>query len=259
MLAYSTRGMLFFGIPPYWFWAGLGFLLSIACYMILLYLNHYKVRDHIPMLGVGIVGLVIGAKLFGCITKVLVLIQTNTPITVEAISTAGIVFYGGLLGLLIFLLLAYHIRYGTIPWKVIDLLAICIPLFHAFARLGCFFGGCCYGLLSNSPFAILYETNQLDMAYRIPVQLYEVLGLLGILLLLICLHRNPKNQTHLLKKYFVAYAILRYFLEYLRGDSERWVWNNLSFSQIISILILGSILVYEYIRRKEHWKTYLED
>lgn len=243
-MEYSARGVLIFGIPPYWFWAGLGLLVSISCYMVLLFRNNYKVADHIPMLGFGAIGLIIGAKFLGCITKILTLHQAGAPITIEAISTSGIVFYGGLLGFVSFLIMSYRIKRRTIPWDVFDLLAICMPLFHSFARLGCFFGGCCYGRLSTSPLAVLYETNQLDAAYRIPIQVYEAFGEMLIFLVLVYLQKNKRFQSRLLKIYFIAYAILRFFLEFYRGDCERGVWGFISLSQIISILILITIGIY---------------
>lgn len=250
-MEYSARGVLIFGIPPYWFWAGLGFLISIIFYMVLLFRNNHKVQNHIPMLGFGAIGLVFGAKLLGCITKLLTLHQEGNPITIEAISTSGIVFYGGVLGLVSFLIMSYKIKYRTIPWDVLDLLAMCIPLFHSFARLGCFFGGCCYGRLSDSPLAIIYETNQLDAAYRLPVQIFEACGVLVIFLVLVYLRQDKRFQSHLLKTYFIAYAILRFFIEFCRGDSERGVWGFISLSQIISILILCTILVYSIFRGAE--------
>ena len=248
MVEYSARGASIFGIPPYWFCAGLGFLISIICYMVLLYRNNYKVQDHVPMLGIGAIGLIIGAKLLGGITKILTLHQSGMPITIEAISTSGIVFYGGVLGLVLFLIMSYRIKCRTIPWDVLDLLALCIPLFHSFARLGCFFGGCCYGRLSNSPFAIIYETNQLDAAYRLPVQLYEACGVFVIFLVLAYLQKEKCFQLHLLKIYFIAYAVLRFFLEFCRGDSERGVCSIISISQIISVLILSVIFIYSIVR-----------
>ena len=32
------------------------------------------------------------------------------------------------------------------PADYFDMLAVGIPLFHAFARIGCFLGGCCFGI-----------------------------------------------------------------------------------------------------------------
>ena len=209
------------------------------------------------MLGIGAIGLIVGAKLFGCITKVLTLYQAGAPITIEAIATSGIVFYGGVLGLVLFLTLAYLIKCKAVPWDVFDLLAICIPLFHSLARLGCFFGGCCYGRLSHSCFAILYETNQIDAAFRLPVQLFEALGVFLIFLVLSYLRKKERFKSHLLKFYFVEYSILRFFLEFLRGDNERGVWGGISLSQIISIMILGTIGIYSLFRRVEkHGKNY---
>lgn len=252
---YSARNAMILGIPPYWFWAGIGFSISTVFYMVLLYKNQYKVSDHIPLLGFGAIGLIVGAKLFGCITKVIILLQDNQPITIESLTTSGIVFYGGLLGFVLFVMTAYKVRQKKIPWEVMDLLSICIPLFHFFARLGCFFGGCCYGLELKCPISILYETNKLEATYRIPVQLFEAVIVFFIFLLLYYLHRSKRYKCRLMKLYFVLYSTARFLLEFLRGDLERGVLYGVSFSQIISVVILISILAISiFMRRYAKWK-----
>ncbi|MDY4870296.1 MAG: prolipoprotein diacylglyceryl transferase, partial [Faecalicoccus sp.] len=86
---------------------------------------------------------------------------------------SGFVFYGGLLGAIIgsvFYCREFHKDF----YRQTNCLVPMIPLFHAFARIGCFFSGCCYGVESDilgiptfSIYANPVETN------RIPVQLIE--------------------------------------------------------------------------------------
>ena len=57
----------------------------------------------------------------------------------------GAVFYGGLIGGAISGLLYLKVAKQSIPLYT-DLMAPLIPLFHSFARVGCFLGGCCYGI-----------------------------------------------------------------------------------------------------------------
>lgn len=49
---------------------------------------------------------------------------------------------------------------------MMDVLAVCISLFHSIARIGCFFGGCCFGIESHSHIAINYTTTGEYMDWR---------------------------------------------------------------------------------------------
>ncbi|HKU37064.1 MAG TPA: prolipoprotein diacylglyceryl transferase family protein, partial [Polyangiales bacterium] len=67
----------------------------------------------------------------------------------------GAVFYGGAIGGgLGFAVLA---RLHGLPLPAaLDALLPALPLGHALGRLGCLFGGCCYGAAWNGPWAIVY-------------------------------------------------------------------------------------------------------
>ena len=55
-----------------------------------------------------------------------------------------------------------------------DISAMALPLFHTFGRIGCFFGGCCYGIPWEH--GILYHSPEIpadQIVRRFPVQLLE--------------------------------------------------------------------------------------
>ena len=84
----------------------------------------------------------------------------------------GSVFYGGLLGGLI----AGHIVSKNKYRKFFDISIASIPLFHFFGRIGCFLGGCCYGIENNIGF--IYTKNPIIEANgvkRFPVQILEAI------------------------------------------------------------------------------------
>ena len=66
------------------------------------------------------------------------------PMAVIRIDQGGLMFYGGLI-----LALTYFFAWCLVRRERIlplaDMLAVVIPLGHAFGRVGCFFYGCCYG------------------------------------------------------------------------------------------------------------------
>ena len=140
----------------------------------------------------------------------------------------------------------------------IDVLAMCIPLFHAIARIGCFLAGCCYGIESDI-FSISYtilENGIIDTANRIPVQLIESIFNIGVFIYLLSLLRmeNWKNKN-LLFRYIILYSCGRFLLEFIRGDTVRGLIHGVSFSQMISILIWLAILtitIKNKVRTKEN-------
>lgn len=160
----------------------------------------------------------------------------------------GAVFYGGLLG-------AIAVGLITIKMRKLDIviysdnLSPVIPLFHAIARIGCFLGGCCYGI--ESPFGFAAHGNtlvpQVNDVSRFPVQLLE--SLLNLILafvlwrLLIYSEKSGKLRGQLLYIYLMSYAVIRFFDEFLRGDEIRGFVLGLSTSQAISILIFVSVVV----------------
>ena len=83
-----------------------------------------------------------------------VMLQTFRILFTEGVSQAfwngliqtfgGSVFYGGLFGAMVTGGLYYKKK--GFPPVFVDLTAMVAPLFHTFGRIGCFLGGCCYGI-----------------------------------------------------------------------------------------------------------------
>lgn len=170
----------------------------------------------------------------------------------------GSVFYGGLFGAI--LAASITIRAKKLNYTVYsDLLAPVIPLFHCFARIGCFLGGCCYGIESSFGFTVTGNTlvPSLNDVCRFPVQLLEAalnLGLFGVLYLLYRRSLTCKPlRGRLLLIYLLSYSVIRFLDEFLRGDEIRGFLFGFSTSQFISILLFfvsGSILVGLCLREK---------
>ena len=162
----------------------------------------------------------------------------------------GSIFYGGLLGGL----LTGHIliKKNSNNKKFVDIVAVNIPLFHFFGRIGCFLGGCCFGIPSKIGF--IYTNNPIVEANgitRFPVQLLEAVFNFLLFLLLNHFFKIEKYKNKLIYVYLLVYATGRFFIEFLRGDAYRGIWLFLSTSQIISILILLIVLSKNYIIHKK--------
>jgi len=144
----------------------------------------------------------------------------------------GMVFYGGLLGSILFGY--FYVKIMRLPfWEYADLFAPGMALCHAIGRIGCFLAGCCYGFDCDFSFAGLHFTH-------FPIQLVESFFLFGLFAYL-CLSK-PKNIGGIMKRYLFLYAVFRFFAEFFRGDEIRGKIIFVSISQWISVIIVLVIL-----------------
>ena len=164
-----------------------------------------------------------------------------------------LVFYGGLIGGTVAAVLFCR-HFGISVSKTADLTAPAIPIGHAFGRLGCFFGGCCYGIevsVSN-PFAIVYPDRTDGLAGvsapagkpLLAVPLIEAAGNVMIACLILLFERKNNTPGRGLALYGILYSVQRFVLEFFRGDLVRGVYGGISTSQIISIIILALSVFY---------------
>lgn len=166
------------------------------------------------------------------------------------LSEGGQVFYGGLIGGLIGALLGAWFTHDDLALYC-DAIVPCIPLGHAFGRLGCFFAGCCYGMPYDGICSLSFPAVGIDYP-TFPVQILEMILNVGIFIILILYtHKEPKRY-HVLYLYLLIYSVVRFGLEFVRGDMVRGISNGLSTSQWISIvLFLISILLTLPRQKKE--------
>lgn len=205
------------------------------------------------ILFLSLAGMALGAKLFGYLTGIYRSIGLGNAITIDTLRDTGIVYYGGLLGLIAVYSICLKYKHCALDAHSLDVLAVCIPLFHAIARVGCFLSGCCYGVVHTGLFAIKYTTiieGNIDVNLRFPVQLLEALfEILLFIYLLSLLRKEDWKAKNLLGRYLSLYSIGRFFLELLRGDVRRGIIYGISFSQCISVLI-WIVLVCIILKRK---------
>lgn len=171
--------------------------------------------------------------------------KITDPDYLHLLMSGGFVFYGGLIGGILALPIVKKIH-------KIDVLAIikavvpCIPLAHAMGRIGCHLTGCCYGAHYDGIFHIVYHNNLFapnDIGL-FPVQLLEAVCnlILAAALLIYLLKKGPVMDAIYI--YIISYSVIRFTLEYFRGDAVRGFFMHLSTSQIISIILLLSTLLH---------------
>lgn len=163
----------------------------------------------------------------------------------------GSVFYGGLIGgtaAAVF----YAQKKGLNLEAYSDMAAPAVPLFHVFGRIGCFLGGCCYGVACS--FGVTYTnalTQEANGVSRFPVQLAEAAFNLILFLALHRLCKQGRWKGKLFAGYLLMYSAGRFLLEFLRGDEIRGFFWVLSTSQWISIAVFLATLVWLVRKRAE--------
>ena len=191
------------------------------------------------------IGAILGSKLLFIAVSLKQIIQDNIPL--EAVIKGGFVFYGGLIGGILGLFI-YCKQYKVAFSPLCEIMATVLPLGHAFGRIGCYFAGCCYGIPYNGVFSCTYSYSYGSTPLGIsllPIQLIEAFFLLAIFIVLLIVYFKTNEKTGFaVPLYLFMYPILRFVLEFFRGDLERGKFLFLSTSQWVSILLLSISTVY---------------
>lgn len=168
----------------------------------------------------------------------------------EIVNNTGATFYGGLIGgagLFIgiyFLAGRFVLKLGEAVNNfayLSEIAAGSIAVAHGFGRLGCLFAGCCHGKVTNAWYGIYH--HYID-AKVVPVQLFEALFLFALCGFLTW--RLMRGRRNNLAVYLMAYAVWRFFAEYLRADDRgATLVRFLSPSQLtaVALFLLGAGLL----------------
>ncbi|MBQ9807070.1 MAG: prolipoprotein diacylglyceryl transferase [Clostridia bacterium] len=208
------------------------------------------------------IGAVIGAKLLFIAISIDDIIRYQIPLS--DVIKGGFVFYGGLLGGILGLFI-YCKQFKEKFMQYAELFATVLPLGHAFGRVGCFFAGCCYGMPYDGHFSYAYSAEYFGYTPvgvpLLPVQLIEAGCLLLIFVFMIILYFKTKDQYGLAPIiYLMIYSVLRFVLEFFRGDAVRGTLLGVSTSQWVSILlILAAVAYLIYFRCKKRPLTYVAE
>ena len=167
----------------------------------------------------------------------------------------GFVYYGGFIGGAIAILIYTRFYKPLRPKRddLLDIYGVIAPLFHGFGRIGCFLAGCCYGV--ESEFGFTVHGNHLNPAIndvnRFPVQLVESACNFILFFVLLLLFKKLILEKRLLYVYMLTYPVIRFILEFFRGDTIRGIYFGLSTSQWVSIALFVFALIMLPIKTKK--------
>jgi prolipoprotein diacylglyceryltransferase len=181
---------------------------------------------------------------------------------------------GGIPGLLAGLMLAkWWLRFRG---PVLEPYALALPVFMAFSRFGCLKAGCCFGIPTDLPWGIQYDyhsqafqaqlfhrqvefQDNLSLAIH-PVQVYEMIGCLLIVILVWTTRKNWKASENLFLFSLLCYSVIRFIIEFVRAPESDLIlarsFLGLKSVQwillICALILLALIIVREVRSRPQH-------
>ncbi len=239
-----------FGRPIYWY----GVLTALGFLAAVIHLGWLGRRDGRPEglaseLGIWVmVGGILGARV-AYVLSALDEYAAN-PLEIIRIDKGGLIYYGGFIGATLGIVLLARLKRKPL-WNFGDFVITAVPLGHAVGRVGCFLNGCCFGTNCAVPWsAHRHDLTQGDTPsfqhpndFLHPTQLYETGLNLAVYATLLWYYRRKRRDGTVLALYLTLYPIVRFTMEFLRGD-PRMYWMGLTVAQALSLALLAVACVF---------------
>jgi len=125
----------------------------------------------------------------------------------------------------------------------LDITLMGIGVFLVFGRIGCFSVGCCHG--KPNKIGVTYSKAHSDEGFPghligikiFPIQLIESVAVLFMVIMGTYVIMNAYRPGTALLVYTVIYGLIRFMLEFYRGDLERPYWQGFSEAQWTTLAI----------------------
>jgi phosphatidylglycerol---prolipoprotein diacylglyceryl transferase len=174
----------------------------------------------------------IGSRIFHVFTDFNYYFQN--PLLIFAIWQGGLAFQGGLIGGLAALYF-YYKKYKIDAMKVLDIIALPLPLLVTFGRVANFINSEHIGYPSNVSWCVVYE--KVDNICRQPAEIYEAISMLLLFLIMLFLYSKWKNKKGAMFWSFMAgYGIARFITDFFREQTI--FFFGITHTQILSLMML---------------------
>ena len=172
----------------------------------------------------------------------------NDPFSLFYIWEGGLSFHGGLLGVIISLII--FCRRKNIEFlRLMDGVALSMPIGLGLVRIGNFLNGELFGKATNAEWGFIFPTDPFGIL-RHPSQLYESLGeglLLFLILLLISQRTNIKGIVS--SSFLIFYGSIRFIIEFFRQPDSHIgyvAFDFISMGQLLCVpmIVIGFIILF---------------
>jgi len=164
------------------------------------------------------------------------------------IGIRGMSYHGAVIGFAIATFLFWKIKKADM-WKVLDVVALAVPLGYVFGRIGNFLNQELFGRVTDVPWGI-YVNGVL----RHPSQLYEAFfeGVVTFAILYWYYKTKRKNSGELIGLYMILYGVFRSLCEMWRQPDPQlgFIFMHFTMGEILSffMIIFGAFL---FIKRRK--------
>jgi phosphatidylglycerol:prolipoprotein diacylglycerol transferase len=167
---------------------------------------------------------------------------TRAPLDMLKIWEGGLVFSGGVLGVVL-TMLWYVKRHGLPLGKTADLWAPAIAIGQSIGRIGCFMAGCCYGKPTDSICGVAFtHPHSLARPLNVPLhptQIYSSLSGFVIFFVILVLYSKKKFEGQVFLWLMIMHSTARLAVERFRGDDRGiLLGSNMSMTQLVATVIL---------------------
>ena len=173
----------------------------------------------------------------------------NDPLSLFYIWQGGLSFHGGLLGVIISLII--FCRRKNIEFlRLMDGVALAMPIGLGLVRIGNFLNGELFGKATNGEWGFIFPTDPFGVL-RHPSQLYESFAE-GIILFLMLLYISKRTEIKgmVCSSFLIFYGSIRFIIEFYRQPDAHIgyvAFDSISMGQLLCIpmIIIGFfILIY---------------
>ena len=196
------------------------------------------------------------------------------PGEIKYLLTSGGTFYGGLIFGAVFAV--WFIRRHKLSYRQLgDIAGPALALGHFFGRLGCFAAGCCFGrVAAHSHLAVTFNNLKANALTGVPLhipiyptQLMEAGLNLANFLFLMLWYKKRKFKGQVFALYMLNYSLIRFAVEYFRGDPDRGYvfggmeqpFSSLSLPQLISIVgFITALVLLQGFKKKGEKETHVQ-
>jgi phosphatidylglycerol:prolipoprotein diacylglycerol transferase len=178
--------------------------------------------------------------------------------------SGGLSFYGALAFAIPAGIIFLHTRMKHI-WAVADIAMPSIALGIAFARIGCYLNGCCFGkpCAGSFPLAQRFPLGSIPADHYLshgatewpvpiyPTQLISSLNAFALFLVLSVLFRRRRFDGQVFCLFGIWYGISRFLIEFLRGDNDLTIFGAFTTWQLAGlVLVAGCAAVWVVFQRR---------
>ena len=176
----------------------------------------------------------------------------SDPLSLFYIWQGGLSFHGGLVGVILSLLL-FCKRKKIEFLRLMDGVALSMPIGLGLVRIGNFLNGELYGKATNGEWGFIFPTDPFGLL-RHPSQLYESFGEgLVLFVILLIISKFTKIKGMVSSCFLIFYGLIRFIIEFYRQPDAHIgyvAFDSLSMGQILCLpMILIGIVMFIYSRK----------